>query len=101
MVGFGFPETVGQYTSLKDRYREEIFEGDILGLMSTRKAGYSKSGIIVKRLVSFGEFYARDNTLYRYTGFHLEEGSITYFIEQGAVVIGNIHDNPELLEVAK
>lgn len=94
--------TVGQYTGFKDKNDVEIYVGDILGLMSTRALGYHAPGIIVKKVVSFGEFWTDDNTLCHYAGFYLGNSdlgeSISYFVDRGAEVIGNIHDNPELIK---
>lgn len=93
------PETIGEYTGLTDSNGKKIFEGDII-----------KSGSY-EFLVSHGKCGGCDNTdNYGYIGFHLEPANeetklymgyglrddICYYTE--AEVIGNIHDNPELLK---
>lgn len=93
------PETVGQYTGLTDKNGTKIFEGDII-----------KSGSY-EFLVSHGKCGGCDNTdNYGYIGFHLEPANEETKIYMGydlrddichyteAEVIGNIHDNPELLK---
>ncbi|AXH73428.1 MAG: hypothetical protein [Caudoviricetes sp.] len=88
-----------QSTGLKDNDGFEIYQGDILGIISTRKLGYYKTGKLVKRVVEYGEFWAKENTLYQFQGFFLDgDSSIQYFVNKGAVIIGNIYENPELLK---
>lgn len=77
-------ETIGQYTGLTDKNGNKIFEGDILN-------GYSLFGdsdfrnSVVEWSDLFLCFKAGNFSLYG-------DGLQTY------EVIGNIHDNPELLE---
>ena len=80
------PETVGQYTGLTDKNGKKIFEGDILKNI--------ESGRIVAICYSGCSFcYSYNGTIYGIddseTGLETNEWEI----------IGNIHDNPELLEV--
>ena len=74
-------ETVGQYTGLKDKNGERIFEGDIC------KHRSNCSGNTVISVVTYtdGHFLA---LVCENSGFELSEK---------LEVIGNIHDNPELL----
>lgn len=93
------PDTIGQYTGLKDKEGNKIFEGDIVHLKGD---GYDGSKV--------GKDY------YRVVTFH--EGSFCLSIEDGVhhpvhtpiyeycdshsvvnwVVIGNVIDKPELIK---
>ncbi len=75
-----YPETVGQYTGLTDKNGKKIFEGDIIRSNSER--GYI-------------EYYPND------CAFDVVDDHGFYWLisEMSNIeVIGNIHDNPELLE---
>lgn len=73
------PETVGQYTGLNDKNGEKIFEGDIA------KDNY---GNIYRIIFSDMGYFCAEN--YIFWEFITDLGEIE--------VIGNIHDNPELLK---
>lgn len=66
-----YPETVGQFTGLTDKNGKKIFEGDIIE-------------------------YEKDGATYEI--IFVKENGITKCRDK---VIGNVHDNPELLEVKK
>jgi hypothetical protein len=78
------PETVGQYTGLTDKNGTKIFEGDIIGAedvtFEIRWRGYVSCFTIYKKDVP-------------YPLAPVEKGIVRNY-----EVIGNIYDNPELLE---
>lgn len=86
------PKTVGEYTGLTDKNGKKIFEGDIVK--------YQPEDATVP-MYSRVEYFADK---YNYPAFDLAEhdyeanGLQCAHEEGGCEVIGNIHDNPELLE---
>ena len=116
------PETVGQYTGLTDKNGRKIFEGDILKQKTTKKfAKYNNFEWECYGIVKFGEYDWRpDMQGYRSMGWYVKPlrnisinppdyriGNINAGLNQDDIlnryypyeVIGNIHDNPELVEV--
>lgn len=81
------PETVGQYTGVDDCTGRKIFEGDLVKGFDNYTGEMYKD---VTGLVKFckGSFGAEWNNCF-------EPFSIT---DDEIIVIGNIHDNPELLK---
>lgn len=84
------PDTVGQFTGLKDKNGKKIFEGDICGCFCNTqrfvvKYCEERCGYFFDDCVSSGYSDASPECL----------GNLRDTIE----VIGNIYDNPELLEV--
>lgn len=94
------PLTVGRYTGLTDKNGKQIFEGDIIQVERCGKPSSRPFSIY------FGEYIDSDSDFdYPYIGFYIKtpEGccNIGALLTDGFEyeVIGNIHDNPELMEV--
>ena len=84
-------ETVGQYTGLTDKNGTKIFEGDIVKIKDYSKGcalNYEQptSNWVVRWNDKYAQFTIDYMSLLPYKHFNESE------------VIGNIHDNPELLK---
>ena len=89
------PETVGQYTGLKDKNGKRIFEGDIVHILGNQDVEDWKN-VDYNALIAFidGGFCAIDGTIEEHAFRRYALARMDFDLE----VIGNIHDNPELLE---
>lgn len=96
------PKTIGQYTGLKDCNGKEIYEGDIIEILSH---GIKKLHVVEGDFLFEGrecvDCGAENETV---IGFSLGGFLDSYFrfdgkeISCNSTVIGNIYENPELLE---
>jgi uncharacterized phage protein (TIGR01671 family) len=94
------PETVGQFTGLTDTNGKKIFEGDIVRFAKNiyqivftvgSFALYDEQGEMISKIGGHNDH------CYSFMDLYVEccwEDNCAYDIE----VIGNIHDNPELLK---
>lgn len=91
------PDTVGQYTGLKDKNGKRIFEGDILSIpFEEDRSPYEENSIYYEK----GEVYFDTERYGWYVRFreYNDEISLWEYDNTDIEVIGNVHDNPELLE---
>ena len=83
-------ETLGQYTGFRDEYGKEIYEGDIIhyldGQCPDKEENWNCLGAVIwdKEVACFYVVGVRS--------------ALTFEILSDCVVVGNIHDNPELWE---
>jgi uncharacterized phage protein (TIGR01671 family) len=89
------PETIGQYIGLKDNKDIEIFEGDILRIKDSKMKDFKykvcqleKAGFLI--IHEYGEWG---------NATEIERVKNQYNIQ--FIVIGNIHENPELFNEKK
>ena len=91
------PKTIGQYTGIKDENGKEIYSGDIIEFSYDMFVG------------NFDTFVAKGKVVFKEGAFYVEvfenerttkdEAYLLYSINLDTIeVIGNIYDNPELLE---
>ena len=89
------PESVGQYTGLKDKNGKEIYEGDIVNFNdfdSLRTGGYTEDNILNGEVKFLYGGWIVDTEIGQYELHNVREN------DEEVEVIGNIYENPELLK---
>jgi uncharacterized phage protein (TIGR01671 family) len=82
------PETIGQFTGLLDKNGSEIYEGDIIDDMPPSVVQYGIQSVDAFEGVGFN--------LWGFYG-HYEDIGKAIRLQSELEIIGNIHENPELL----
>lgn len=114
-------KTIGQSTGLKDKNGKEIFEGDIVEFED--EVWYTDGGFYENKDEAYDSVQTNNRVVIIYDGFewdldnfwkgtsdcssawmsifedHMQ--SFKYFLQNEASVIGNIYENPELLEATE
>ena len=99
-----YPETVGQFTGLLDKNGKEIYEGDVIEIKEIGGYGCKRKGVVeydvddcvfvVRVLPPSWADIVRLSTRVQICA----DGNCTHEYINQYTVIGNIHDNPELLK---
>lgn len=85
MGGFNYSDennVLMQFTGLKDKNGKEIFEGDIIKFKDTKP-------LVVEWDDKFAQFVMKPSS------------SVTFYVAGDIEIIGNIHENPELVNPEK
>lgn len=88
-------DTIGQYTGLTDKNGNKIFEGDIIFFEDESPSNYEYHDCTEMRC---GEVKFDDAQFYLTNRIAVEMSDLIYDGTLEGEVIGNIHDNPELLK---
>lgn len=89
------PETLGQFTGLLDKNGNKIFEGDIVKTEFGRLCIFEWFENRVTRCWDLSPILTNSNLV------HPAPYRTSIFDSEHLEVVGNIHDNPELLEESK
>lgn len=91
--------TIGQYTGLTDKNGKKIFEGDILKIIHKYQSPFDDDTKEYTDITTDVVFFDDEGLCFSYgkSPFLCVVDNVTAEYE----VIGNIHDNPELLEVTE
>ena len=87
------PDTIGQFTGLRDKNGKEIYEGDILSVASKSDKPF---GVVMWH--KEGYFCVEDHLSVSEPSDHISIGKLLRVSIFEFEVIGNIYDNPDLLK---
>lgn len=91
-----YSDTVGQFTGLTDKNGKKIFEGDIVHVLGNQQVDDWKNVNYIGSIAFLDAgFCVIDGTIEDHAFRRYQLPRLDFDLE----VIGNIHDNPELLEV--
>lgn len=85
------PNTLGQFTSLKDKNGKEIYEGDVIAFNWRSCDGVDITDLLEVRFI-------RGVFAFLWDGDIDHEANIVSPTHEWATVVGNIHDNPDLIK---
>lgn len=97
------PDTVGQFTGFHDTDGTEVYEGDIVATIPDDEFS-EKTGVPLEFVNEGGDRAAMYAVIYgKFAndfgfGFYGDKRNTPYLNPQTHRVIGNIHDNPELMK---
>ena len=89
------PNTVSEFTGLTDKNGKKIFEGDIILFEDESPTNYEYHDCTEMRC---GDVRFDDGEFYLTNRIAVEMGDLIYDGKLDGVIVGNIHDNPELLK---
>lgn len=90
------PETVGEFSGRHDKSGREIYEGQILVPYAYRNVKKEFNGVVIFDKGSFR--FRKDSKLYQKSPLLYEVLISGQKANNELIIIGNLHDNPELLE---
>lgn len=92
------PDTVGQYTGLTDENGEKIFEGDIVDVAyNIHYTGVAKDRIGYFKVVFNDGCFMKE----KLSRNPYDRGLFHFIPSDECTVVGNIYDNPLLLEISE
>lgn len=85
------PNTLGQFTNLKDKNGKEIYEGDVIAFNWRSSDGLDITDLLEVRFI-------RGVFAFLWDGDIDHEANIVSPTHEWATVVGNIHDDPDLIK---
>ena len=96
------PNTVGQFTGLLDKNGKKIFEGDIVCKRDLTFNLRYDGVVVYNSAIGCFRIHSESKVTTMQMGFEAsdvyEDGQCTVSVKYDYEVIGNIHDNPELIK---